>query len=409
MRFHDLAKRPECDAVAVGETPSLSPRHELGPIVDPRPELGKEARLADSGLPNDGDDLDLGPLQHPLKRTLEQPELMLSADEGRRRRRLRVHAEAARRRERSPGGHGVTLALESQRRQLLVTDHLPRRAIRLLADDDTADRCLALQAGRGVDDVAGGDPLTLAGVRAERDDGIARGDGGSHGQVEVLLLTQVVDGVEDTEGGAHRTLGIVLVRHRRSEDRHHRVADELLYGAAEALDLLFHARVVGTKRCTDILGIGLVGARGEADEVDEEHRDDLPLLSGRWCLGERCSAVEAEAGAVGVLLATGWAAQHRPSLRIRHRADTPGWAGAGYRRVMDEARSVLRRLDRIEHLDRESAPRALLLAELRALVTDAEAWVRVEAGPTDVAEGAIERLREAVSDPAPAGLEPLAH
>jgi hypothetical protein len=73
---------------------------------------------------------------------------------------------------------------------------------------------------------------------------------------------------------------------------------------------------------------------------------------------------------------------------------------------MDEARSVLRRLDRIQHLDREGAPPALLLTELRALVIEAEIWVRIEAGPTDVAEGAIERLREAVADPnlASAGL-----
>jgi hypothetical protein len=72
---------------------------------------------------------------------------------------------------------------------------------------------------------------------------------------------------------------------------------------------------------------------------------------------------------------------------------------------MDEARSVLRRLDRIEHLDRVGAPPAVLLTELRALVAEAEVWVRIEAGPTDVAEGAIERLRRAVSDPGPARLD----
>ena len=72
---------------------------------------------------------------------------------------------------------------------------------------------------------------------------------------------------------------------------------------------------------------------------------------------------------------------------------------------MDEARSVLRRLDRIQHLDRVGASSALLLTELRALVIEAEVWVRVEAGPTDAAEGAIERLRESVSGPAPAELD----
>jgi len=40
---------------------------------------------------------------------------------------------------------------------------------------------------------------------------------------------------------------------------------------------------------------------------------------------------------------------------------------------------VLRRLERIEALDRERAPSTLLLGELRALVLEAEAWARAEA------------------------------
>jgi hypothetical protein len=65
---------------------------------------------------------------------------------------------------------------------------------------------------------------------------------------------------------------------------------------------------------------------------------------------------------------------------------------------MDEARSVLRRLERIEALERHGSPAELMLEELRALVAEAEAWLRVEPGPTDGAEDAIERLRRAVSD-----------
>jgi hypothetical protein len=45
---------------------------------------------------------------------------------------------------------------------------------------------------------------------------------------------------------------------------------------------------------------------------------------------------------------------------------------------MDEARAVLRRLERIETLDRHDAPAGELLAELRALVREAETWVRAE-------------------------------
>jgi hypothetical protein len=64
---------------------------------------------------------------------------------------------------------------------------------------------------------------------------------------------------------------------------------------------------------------------------------------------------------------------------------------------VDEARSVLRRLERIEALERRGSPADVMLTELRALVAEAEAWVRVEPGPTEGAEDVIERLRHAVA------------
>jgi hypothetical protein len=62
---------------------------------------------------------------------------------------------------------------------------------------------------------------------------------------------------------------------------------------------------------------------------------------------------------------------------------------------MDEAMTVLERLERIETLDRAGAPAAELLAELRALVREAEAWSRSEGG--DAGEEAVERLRSALA------------
>ena len=43
-------------------------------------------------------------------------------------------------------------------------------------------------------------------------------------------------GVDQLERGADGALGVVLVRDRRAPDRHDRVADELLDGAAVPLD-----------------------------------------------------------------------------------------------------------------------------------------------------------------------------
>lgn len=62
---------------------------------------------------------------------------------------------------------------------------------------------------------------------------------------------------------------------------------------------------------------------------------------------------------------------------------------------MEEARRVIERLERIETLDRATADPAELLAEVRGLLHDAEAWVRVEGG--DAGEEAVERLRSALA------------
>jgi hypothetical protein len=63
---------------------------------------------------------------------------------------------------------------------------------------------------------------------------------------------------------------------------------------------------------------------------------------------------------------------------------------------MDEARAVIERLDRIDALERDGAPAPALLAELRELVREAEAWARLE---QDVrAVRAAERVGEAMAN-----------
>ncbi len=56
---------------------------------------------------------------------------------------------------------------------------------------------------------------------------------------------------------------------------------------------------------------------------------------------------------------------------------------------------MIERLERIEALDRSSASPAQLLDEVRGLLRDAEAWVRVEGG--EAADDAVIRLREALA------------
>jgi len=65
---------------------------------------------------------------------------------------------------------------------------------------------------------------------------------------------------------------------------------------------------------------------------------------------------------------------------------------------MDEARAVLARLEKIEALEAGGASAGVLLLEVRALLVDAEAWVRTEHAGTRLAETALERCREALRE-----------
>ena len=57
LRLHHLAKRPERDAFPVGQRPALTPARQLGLVLDHLRELVDEAALADSGHPDEGDEL----------------------------------------------------------------------------------------------------------------------------------------------------------------------------------------------------------------------------------------------------------------------------------------------------------------------------------------------------------------
>jgi hypothetical protein len=59
---------------------------------------------------------------------------------------------------------------------------------------------------------------------------------------------------------------------------------------------------------------------------------------------------------------------------------------------MEEARAVMARLERIDALERARADPAVLLAELRELVREAETWARRERDPGAIA--VAQRLAE---------------
>jgi hypothetical protein len=65
---------------------------------------------------------------------------------------------------------------------------------------------------------------------------------------------------------------------------------------------------------------------------------------------------------------------------------------------MEQSRIVLERLERIEALERAGAPAAALLAEVRALLPEAEAWARREGPDGAPALAALDRCRVALDE-----------
>jgi hypothetical protein len=68
---------------------------------------------------------------------------------------------------------------------------------------------------------------------------------------------------------------------------------------------------------------------------------------------------------------------------------------------MDEARRVLERLERIERLRDDGAPAAVLLGEVRALLSEGERWLAAEKPEgLDTARAALARCRIELGDDA---------
>jgi hypothetical protein len=192
-----------------------------------------------------------------------------------------VGAEAGAGGERAKEGKRLRLSLHLHRLELFVLEDALSGAIGLLGAGDPVHRCRPLQAGGGVDDVAGDDPLPLFGAGAQGHDRLPRVDADAYLQRQRRVgVVQLVDRLQDAEAGPDGALCIVLVRHGRAEDGHHRIADELLHGAAVALDLLSQAGVVGADAGAHVLGVCRFGGRGEADEAAEEDGHDLALVNG---------------------------------------------------------------------------------------------------------------------------------
>ena len=275
--LQDLGERPVGDAVAVREAaPDEDPR-----ALEPREQLAHEPALADAGVAVDRDELRALLGDDALLQREQEVELAVAADERRVHPRQPARLGVRRLTEQQEGAHGLLPAA-----QLLLTevveDEPGSGAGGALGDDRLAGLGELLEPGGGVDGDAGDD--RLAGRRIERRDGLAGVDPGAdlHGDPVRPLeaRVQLDEPVANRERRAKRAGGIVLVRVRHAEHRHHRVADVLLDGPALRLDLAAHGGEPLAHHVTQLLDVEPVGKLRRARHVCEEHGHDLALARG---------------------------------------------------------------------------------------------------------------------------------
>ena len=125
--------------------------------------------------------------------------------------------------------HTLRLALELERLDRLDLDEVAHEPVRQLAEEHLACPGSLLEAGRGVDRIAGDQSLPGRRVACDHFPGVDTDAVLERDPVCLLeTLVQGAQGILHAPGGADSTERVVLVNAGEAEDRHDRIADELL-------------------------------------------------------------------------------------------------------------------------------------------------------------------------------------
>ena len=247
-------------------------------------ELAQEPRLAHPGLAHQGHQVRRALAHDALVEGLERGDLAVATDQGRLLDGcLAAHGVHGRDAHRLPRQHRLGLALQVQRLELLVLHDVAGGPHRALPHGDAPGPGRALETGRHVHRVAG-DGVALAHGPGQHLAGVD-----PHAKVEVDARRE--PGVHlrhrrlHAEARPHRALGVVLVRQRGAEERHHVVADVLVHRAPVARDLGAQPHQGPVHQRLHLLGVHPLGHRRVARQVGEQHGDLAALL--RRLLGLR--------------------------------------------------------------------------------------------------------------------------
>jgi hypothetical protein len=217
------------------------------------------------------------------------------------------------------------LALEGREFELLVVEHDRGRLVGGETDRNPHLRSDRLDPRGGVDRVSSEEPFTRCRAHAEADQRLAGVDPDPQAKRCATDRGQLRGVLADPKTGPHCALRIVLVGGRDTEDPDDSVPDELLDRAAEGFDRPACHLEVGAEHPVDVFGVRRLRGRRKSDEVAEDGRDDLALLTtaSRWSGGEWGAALHTELRPVGVRVAAVRAREHEGCYPARQGSASP--------------------------------------------------------------------------------------
>jgi hypothetical protein len=273
-----LGKRQVRRAVAVVQAPTPQ-YHRLVP--DAGQQLLKHPRLADPGRAEQRDQTGGPPDDGAVERLAQQPEFAVTADH------RRVHQAGMTSGtgfdgDQSPRVHRQAPALEFQRWQRFGRDGVADQAVRVVAEQHLAGAGYLFQPRRDVRGIA---ERQILATEPATDNGFPGVHAGTQVQPdpEVALQQRVGLGHVGLQlrGGTHGPQRVVLPSHGYAEDRHNRVADELLHPPAVPAERRGGDLEVPGHHMPQRLRVEPLTEPGRPHDIGEYNRDGLAHLAGR--------------------------------------------------------------------------------------------------------------------------------
>ena len=269
---------PEGDPLAVRKTASGDDPRTAS---QPGQELHGQPGLPDAGCTEHRNQLARSFLDRSRERLIQRVELRVPAH------KRRVEPPAPTRKagshfQEAPCHDRLALALDGEGREGVGLHRVPDQVVGGLADQDLARFGGLLEPGRQVYRVPDHEGFTAVGVARDDLPGVHAGPGqDAHAPRPFELFIELVERVTHLERRSDRSKGVVLVQPRYAEHRHDGVPDELLGGAAVALEDRLHLLEVPPHEPAQRLGIERLAEHRGAGDIREEDGHDL---SGFACV-----------------------------------------------------------------------------------------------------------------------------